>query len=586
MKIQKKQLNAAFLVDGYKLLHHVMYPDNTTLVFSNMTPRGNKFATIKGTNSVVIATVQYVIKDILYRFDVDFFRTEERKNATAEEVQRLKSEVINEIKEEFSLYTNADFNTKHFEELWDLGYLPVVIRTLDEGTACPMKVPYLTIHNTDPKFFWVTNYLETIISNMLWIGITTATTIRGMRSLVDEWAIKTVGNADGTDYQLHDFSMRGLKGVDNTILSGIGFLTSSLGTDNIPAIPMVRWAYGDKGPIAGGVPASEHSIMTSEGALGEFDLVKRLIELFPEGFLSLVADSFDYWKFISEYLPKLKELILNRNGRLVVRPDSGNVINVICGSVSEYYEEMSIEEFKVEISDTYWDHFNYEINNDGYASTANEVFKMGDKYYHVIIEPEMTKTRDHNGNSFESLDYVNITKFEEVEPTPEMKGSIEVLWDTFGGEVNELGYKILNDKIGLIYGESINYEKAKIIFEKLSKKGFASTNVVMGVGSYLVGYVSRDTFANAIKSTYQEINGVGKNIFKDPITDDGTKKSAKGLLVVKSVDGKPTLFQEQTWDDVNSDENLLKIRYADGELFNQTTFEEVRERTKLVNIFE
>ena len=582
----RKFLNAAFLVDGYKLLHHLMYPEGTEVVFSTFTARSNKYATIKGANGVVVSTIQYVISDLVDRFDRDFFMSDQRRWASDEELREMKAEVLDEIAREFSQYTGLEYATQHFSELWDLGYLPIEIRSMDEGTVCPIKVPYLTIHNTDKRFYWVTNYLETIISNMIWPGITTATTIRGMRSLVNDWAIKTTGSTEGTDYQLHDFSMRGLKGVDNTILSGIAFLTSSMGTDNIPAIPMIRWAYGDEGNIANGVPATEHSIMTSEGIEGEVGIMEDLINKFPNGFLSIVSDSYDYWENLTSYIPSLKAKIVARDGKYVVRPDSGNVVHIICGTVTDIRVATPMKELLVDLRDEYWDYCVQELEEENNElSDFIEYKKIGDIYYKINVKPSYGKTSNNaTGEDVRYLDDVEI-EIEEVEPTAEMKGSIEVLWDIFGGHVNDLGYKVLSDKIGLIYGESINYEKAAEIFEILANKGFASTNVVMGCGSYMFSMTTRDSYGQAIKSTYQVRNGVGKNIFKDPKTDDGTKKSAKGLTVARMVDGHVKLFDEQTWDDVNSDENLLKVRFRNGEFMNESYFSEVRERTSKADIF-
>ena len=180
---------------------------------------------------------------------------------------------------------------------------------------------------------------------------------------------------------------------------------------------------------------------------------------------------------------------------------------------------------------------------------------------------------------------------EELEWKPSDKGVIELLWDIFGGTINEQGYKVLNSHIGAIYGDSITLERADKICKRLEAKGFASTNVVLGIGSFTYQYNTRDTFGFAMKATYVE-KLVGKEdmrgkfyqekegfeIFKDPITDDGIKKSAKGLAMVQLQDGKPTLVDQVTWEDTNSEENLLKIRYKDGKFFNTTTLTEIKNK--------
>jgi nicotinamide phosphoribosyltransferase len=164
----------------------------------------------------------------------------------------------------------------------------------------------------------------------------------------------------------------------------------------------------------------------------------------------------------------------------------------------------------------------------------------------------------------------------DIAETPEYKGVIELLWDVFGGTVNEQGYKVLDPHIGAIYGDSITIDRADEICKRLKEKGFASTNVVLGVGSYSMGYATRDNQGGAVKATYVEVNGEGREIFKDPITDDGTKKSATGLLCVTDAFGEYQLTDKVDWDTEKRGE--LKTIYKDGEFFNETTLTEIRSR--------
>jgi nicotinamide phosphoribosyltransferase len=270
-------MNSILLTDGYKLGHHLMYPKGTTLVFSNFTPRSDKYApTACQDKGIVVFGVQMVLKQIHDHFDKHFFKREERKEwdvlAPSEfqqvlhqgELNKLKVQVINEIKSELDLYLNTDYDVTHFEELWDLGYLPIEVRSLEEGTVCPIRVPMLTIHNTLPEFFWITNYLETIISNLLWKPITSASISKAYKEILVNWATKTdKENVGFVDWQGHDFSMRGMDSVDATIASGLGHLTSFLGTDSLPAIWGARNYYNAEGFVAGSVPATEHSVMSA-----------------------------------------------------------------------------------------------------------------------------------------------------------------------------------------------------------------------------------------------------------------------------------------------------------------------------------
>jgi nicotinamide phosphoribosyltransferase len=246
--------------------------------------------------------------------------------------------------------------------------------------------------------------------------------------------------------------------------------------------------------------------------IAEYQVFKRLIETYPTGILSVVSDTFDLFKVITEYLPRLKGEILERDGKLVIRPDSGDPVDILCGAWEEN-----------------------RLPSGNYEKTP----KSG----------------------------------------PEGKGVIELLWDVFGGTVNEQGYKVLDSHIGAIYGDSITISRADEICKRLAAKGFASTNVVLGIGSFTYQYNTRDTFGFAMKATYVEVNGEGREIFKDPITDDGTKKSATGLLSVIYDDNNGyKLVDKVDW--VTTNEGALQTIYKNGQHLNQTSLEEIRNSLK------
>jgi nicotinamide phosphoribosyltransferase len=485
-------MNPLFLTDGYKTGHNKMYPEGTTLVYSNFTPRSNKYAP-KGCDEVVSFGQQMVMKQIHEAFQRDFF-------------SQPKDAVCGQMKEELTMYLGMDYDVTHFEKLHDLGYLPIEVKAISEGTMVPIKVPVLTIYNTHPDFYWLTNYLETILSNLLWKPMTSATIARQYRKVLTEWMEKTdPANAWFIDWQGHDFSMRGMDSAEAVISSGLGHLTSFSGTDSLPAIHGARKYYGAEGFVAGSVPATEHSVMCAGGKEDEVDTFRRLLETYPTGILSVVSDTWDLWKVCTEHVVTLKEEILARNGKLVIRPDSGDPVDILCG------------------------------------------------------------TRD-------SID-------RDWKGTPEQKGVIELLWDVFGGTINEQGYKVLDPHIGAIYGDSITIDRANEICERLEVKGFASTNVVLGIGSFTYQYNTRDTFGFAMKATYVEVDGVGREIFKDPITDDGTKKSATGLLCVdRSHYGELSLIDKCDW--YNESLGLLKTIYKNGQQYNVVSLEEIRNSIK------
>lgn len=483
-------MNPLMYTDFYKTDHRRQYPEGTELVYSNWTPRGSR---IPGIDKIVVFGIQYFLSEYLLRqFNDNFFRLP-------------KLQVVSEYKRRLDTSLGADaVPVDHIEALHDLGYLPVEIKALDEGTLCPTRVPMLTIKNTLPEFFWVTNFLETLLSAVLWGPMTSATIANKYRGLLDAHARITSDIPEFVDWQGHDFSMRGMLGIEAAAASGAAHLLSFTGTDTIPAIEFLEKYYGanaDKELIGGSVPATEHSVMCLGGLKDEIETFKDLIfEVYPKGIVSVVSDTWDFWKVLTEYLPQLKEGILKREGKVVIRPDSGDPVEIICGA-----------------------------KRDGVAIGSTEY-----------------------------------------------KGAIQVLWDVFGGTVNSKGYKQLDEHIGLIYGDAITIGRCTEICNRLEKQGFASTNVVFGIGSFTYQYNTRDTFGFAMKATYGKVNGEPRDIFKDPKTDDGLKKSAKGLLLVTKECGELVLHDQVTPDEESLGE--LKQVFLDGVMTRSTTLAEIRGR--------
>lgn len=212
------------------------------------------------------------------------------------------------------------------------------------------------------------------------------------------------------------------------------------------------------------VPATEHSVMCMGTEDSELETFKRLIcELYPSGVVSIVSDTWDFWRVITEFTVALKPEILARQpnalglAKLVFRPDSGDPVKIICGDPDA------------------------EVGSPAY------------------------------------------------------KGAVECLWEVFGGTTTDQGYKVLNERVGLIYGDSITLDRAQRILEGLEAKGFASNNLVFGIGSFTYNYLTRDTFGFAVKATWGQVNGVGRELFKDPITDSGVKNLRKVYYASKKV---------------------------------------------------
>lgn len=492
-------MNAMLLTDGYKLDHRRQYPKGTEYVYSNWTPRSNVYFP-EAKDGAVVFGIQYFIKKYLIKYFNDNFFAVDKDKAVKSFARRINT-----------FLGENEVGTKHIEDLWELGYLPVKIKALPEGSICPIRVPAMTIVNTDPKFFWVTNFLETLISCELWLPMTSATTAKAYRRELERHANKT-GFDKGIDlgFLCHDFSMRGMAGLEASIISGMGHLTSFVGSETIPAIDALEEYYSvdaEKELISMTVPATEHSVMCAGGLDDEFGTFKRLLtETYPKGFVSIVSDTWDLWKVVTDFVPRLKKEILEREGRLVIRPDSGDPVDIICG---------------------------------------------------VIEEPKAPHGYKH-------------TKAEK-------KGVYELLWDTFGGTINEKGYKVLDSHVGVIYGDSITLERQKEIYKRLEEKGFAATNLVLGIGSYTYQYRTRDSLGFAMKATWCQINGEPKEIFKQPKTDSGMKNSLKGLICVEmDKDGK--FFATDCVSKEEETYGCLEVVFEDGKLVKEYSLAEIRER--------
>ena len=469
-------INPFLLKDFYKVGHVEQYPAGTELIFSNFTPRKSRMS---GVNYSVFFGLKYFIKKYLEHF------------------RAVMSCSTNDLEGEYKAFINATLGVQkeypHIGELQKLEYLPLAIYALPEGSVVPEGVPALVMFNTAPRFYWLTNMLETVMSCTLWGMCTSATRAREYRLLLDKYAVETSDNPGFVDYQAHDFSFRGMYGLEAAMMSGAAHLQYFKGTDTIPAIPFLQEYYGADLTCGTSVPATEHSVMSAGGQADELKTYERLItEVYPSGIVSIVSDTWDLWHVVDQFLPQLKSKIMARDGKVVIRPDSGDPVNIITG----------------------------------------------------IMPGEETI---FSCNS-------------------EAAGLIQKLWDIFGGTTNSKGYKELDPHIGAIYGDSITFERASEICRRLKQKGFASTNIVFGIGSYTYQYNTRDTLGWAMKATYAEINGVGHAITKNPKTDDGTKKSHSGLLKVVKDGDTLTVLQNVTWEEFHQPDNELKCVYKDGQI--------------------
>lgn len=487
--------NPLNLTDSYKVGHHDMYPDGMTFLLSNWTPRSSR---IDGVKKVVFFGLQGFIKEILMKeFENNFFKKD-------------RETVVKEHQRRVELLLGTQFNVDHWRKLHDLGYLPLRFRALPEGVEVPLRVPMFTIENTHKDFAWLVNYIESVMSNQLWQSMTSATTALYFRRVLDKYANETSDTPEFVDWQGHDFSFRGMSSYLAGAMSGAGHLLSFAGTDTLVAMDWAQEHYNAKGFIGGSVPATEHSVMCAGGKETELETFRRLLKKYPKGIISIVSDTWDLWKVITEILPQLKSEIMARDGKLVIRPDSGDPVDILCGTVQ--------------------------------------------------------------GNFTEVMEWESMARNQKIH-----KGVIELLYEIFPGPTNSKGYKTLDSHIGVIYGDSITVQRAEQICQRLKAKGFASTIPVLGIGSFSYQYVTRDTFGFAVKATYCEVNGEGRNLYKDPVTDNGIKKSAKGkLAVINDFSGEYILVNEAS-DELLSVSHLKPI-WENGKFLREYTFNEVAQR--------
>jgi nicotinamide phosphoribosyltransferase len=311
---------ATLLCDFYKVSHKNQYPKGTELVYSTWTARTTRLTDI---NEVVAFGFQSFIKQYVIEYFNEHFFARPKEEVVAEYTRVLK----------YAL-GEANPDASHIEALHELGYMPIRIKAVEEGTLVPVRVPMLTIENTLPEFFWLTNYLETLMSCQLWMPATSATLAFEYRKILEDFALRTNGDTSGVPFQGHDFSMRGMGAFEAALGSSAGHLISFTGTDTIPAILYHEKYYNanmEKELVGTSIPATEHSVMCAHGR-DEMASYRYLInEVYPTGFVSIVSDTWDLWTVLDEVIRGLKDDIMKRDGRVVIRPDSGDPVKIICG---------------------------------------------------------------------------------------------------------------------------------------------------------------------------------------------------------------------------------------------------------------
>lgn len=463
--------NVLLATDVYKMSHMPFYPEGTTKVYSYLIARSDKKIPF-----TVFFGLQYYMENYLS--------------------QKITHAMVDEFLEyrEMILGSNPPEVIKKMRALADLGYLPLKIKAVEEGTVMPVKNVLMTMTNTHEDFAWVVGFTESLVLK-IWNTITVASYSMKLRQLCEKYAKETCDNNLHVDWQVHDFGYRGVSSEETAALSGAAHLINFRGTDTVPAVKFLKQNYGATGLIGMSVPASEHSVMCAFGQENELQAFHNMLNQNPSGIVSIVSDTYSLWNVLQNFGPILKDKIEARDGKVVFRPDSGNPELIICGDPSA------------------------------------------------------------------------------PEGSPENLGAIRILEQVFGSSVNSKNKIVLNPKIGLIYGDGMYFERFERILERLNEMGYASSNLVIGVGGLLLQQHSRDDQGFAIKATYVEINGVGRNIVKDPVTDSG-KKSHTGLINLYRTNGEYRTSDQQESDHFG----VLQTVFYEGAITRKYTLDEIRKR--------
>lgn len=503
------KLNPLLLTDFYKACHHAQYNEDLQYLTSYYTPRMSR---IKGVDKIVNALIQAFIGDYLVeQFNENFF--EQDKETVLSYYHLVLNDTIGK--------RVADEALKRVSELHDLGYLPIEIKAIKEGTLVPIKVPILEITNTHKNFAWLVNALESLISTSLWHGMISATVGYQYRQIANKWYAKTSDKTE-VNSALGDFSFRGQESPESATRSSAGFLFSHMNTATVSSIPYLSHYYNTpfKEVGRGGV-STEHSVMCSNFSIDgdEETFIRKLItEIYPDGYVSIVSDSYDYWNVVNVIFPSLKKEILSRDGVVGVRGDSGDPVEIVAGKPLPKGYNGDMSDLSLEDAGTVevlWRHFGGTINSKGY--------KVLDKHIKVVYGDSITQNRA-----------------EEIYSLLEEKG--------FSAECVSLGV------------------------------GSFSMQALEDTDGNLYPY-TRDTFGVAIKATHGLLsNGQELFILKDPKTDnENFKKSLKGLVDVR-VDENGELYAVDEISTNDTRNTIMVTMFKNGKQENVETLAQIRAR--------
>jgi nicotinamide phosphoribosyltransferase len=498
------------LQDFYKLSHVAFYKD-VTGTYATFTPRTSRRP---GIDKMVVFGIQAFVKNVNDYFNTKFFNLSED-----EAVGKFIS---------FNTKTGnvvSDIFVNKLRELHQLGYLPIKIKALKEGSVISHNTPFATIRSTDENSFWVAQWLETWFSNEVWKGCTSATTSYYYRQILNKYNKITSDIEWIKNWQCHDFSARGMSGWFDASLSGAGHCLSFTGSDTCSVVDFVDYYYpGDNGLILSSVSASEHSIQqafldpeTSDTDECDYNYTQNTLDAFPTGIVSQVCDGYDFWRFIEKILPQFKNQIMTREGKFVVRPDSSpkTPFEIIVGdseAPAGSPENKGLVECLYEI-------FGGTINSKGY----------------IDVDP-------HIGNIYG--DAISM-----------------IIWEKILSGLEAKGFSSNNVVVGVGSASFTGYGGG--LYEVENSKPYG---------------ISRDTHGMALKET-AVASGFGEKqvwrpTYKDPKTDNSGKKSHRGFIKIEQIGLDFIVHQNVTKEEEN--EGALGLVYENGVIHRHQSFADVR----------
>lgn len=318
------------LSDGYKQVHAEQYPKGLTKLWSYFTPRRNRIPEL---DMMVFFGLQGFIKKYLIdHFNENFF------NLPEDEVMEEYTRIVD------TMMGKGNYGTEKVRKLHQLGYLPLEINAVPEGSIVNMGVPCIEVTNTHPDFAWVVQWVESLLSSEIWKPCAHATVGKIYRDIVDEWYGKTVDDTVPHSSAISDFGFRGMSCLQEAEKASAAWLCSFGGTATIPAVTYIEHFYNQRNDVdhfAKNAISTEHSVMCCNTAIdgNERDMIVRLLtEVYPHASFSMVSDSYDYWNLVDNILPTVKDEIMNHDGKLLVRPDSGDIIDISVKTIEHLWD--------------------------------------------------------------------------------------------------------------------------------------------------------------------------------------------------------------------------------------------------------